>query len=127
MAYTFKVKPRPVEPGQENNFGNVQLDASRRGLSSSNGNGIQTTDATATPQNSPLAITTATAILQIPLNATAIVVTGSAAMNISELSSMASYFTLPSGSQLTIPITNQLFLYFTTATTGNLSFYFEIV
>jgi len=126
-TYLFTPKPRPTEPGQENNFGNIQLDGSRRGLTGSPGNGMQTTDATGTPQKSPLAITTGTTTIQIPTNATTITLVGSAAMNISELSSMANYFTLPTGVVQTISVTNQLFLYVTTASTGTLSFYFEIV
>jgi hypothetical protein len=49
-------------------------------------------------------------------------------MSISENSTIAtSSFLLPAKVPLTIPLANQQFLYATTASTGNLSFIFNIV
>lgn len=127
-TYLFTVKSQPTEPGQENNFGNMQRDASRFPLGSDVANGIQTVDATGTTQKSPLAITTGTTNLVVPINAVSVTLSGSAAMSVSENPTIATNsFLIPSGTVVTIPVAKQANLYVTTASTGNLSFFFSIV
>lgn len=76
------------------------------------GSGILTADATSSPQNSPLAITTGVTTIVVPPNAVEMVVIPSVAMRISEDAGMSTYFVLPASASWGIPLgnTDQIYL-----------------
>lgn len=127
MSYLFATKPQPSEPSEEDNFGNLRTTGAHTAIAGG-GNGFQTVDATGTPLTSPLAVTTGTTILKVPLNASAVTLSGSAAFSVSENPTIATnFFTVPSGVPITLDVAYQQFVYITTATTANVSFLFAII
>jgi hypothetical protein len=128
MAYRFNVKPSPAEPSQLDNFGNIRKDGSRQSLAGSPGNGFQTIDVSGTPLASPQTIGTTATIINVPLNATTITINPATAVNVSEVVSLSSYFTIPANTPTTIDVANQLNFYLFTGTgTSVVSFFFQIV
>lgn len=129
-AYTFTQKTQPSEPGELNWFGNLRRDGSKQPLTGALGNGIQTTDATSTPQTSPLTVTTSAVVtLVAPDDAMNVLITSlTNTLNISEVSNMASYFTLPVNTPITLECGLQKNFYLE-SNTGNatVSFAFGIV
>lgn len=127
MAYPFPTKPNPSEPSQEANFGNLRTTGAHTPIAGG-ANGFQTVDATASPQTSPLSVTTGTTTLKVPLNASTVTLSSSAAISISENSTIsANSFLLPASTVLTLDIANQQFVYITTASTATVYFLFRII
>jgi len=92
------------------------------------GNGIQTYDATATPQTSPFPMTTGIKIFAIPADAAEMVVKCTVDMRISEVADMATYFTIDALTTQAITLANSDFLYIRMdAEDGVLNFYFVLV
>jgi hypothetical protein len=127
------MKTRPNDPNQETNFSNVQRDGSHQPMFGYTGNGIQTTDATATPVTSPQSVTTSTVLaLNTPLNATAINITATAfTLFVSEVygtTSLSSYDIIPVGATKTydLAICGVLYLLGGSGTCVT-SFYYDIV
>lgn len=88
-AYTFTQKPSPSEPGQEDNFGGVSVDANHVAMTGAIGAGFQTTDISVSAIVSPATVTTGGTTLTVPLNATQLVITsiGTSSLLVSETSS----------------------------------------
>ena len=130
MAYTFLTKVAPTEPGEEDNFGGLTVDGNHQAMSY--GAGPQMSDATASPQTSPLTVSNSSATtLLVPTNAVKLtIVTLTNTLNISESVSAVSskYFTLPVGTVLSIDVSRCSTLYLE-ANTGSatVSFFFTIV
>jgi hypothetical protein len=101
---TLKTKNTP------SNFGGVVNDGNRNALTGVLGSWIQTSDGTGTPVTSPVTVTTGTT-LTIPPNAAQIVISSSAALRISELSDVSTYFVLPANVSLTIDVARLSLLY----------------
>jgi hypothetical protein len=92
------------------------------------GCGIQTSDATASPQNSPLTITTGVTTIAVPTNAAEMVVKCDVAIRISEVAAMTTYFTLPASTVLAVPLARTDSIYIRgDAAGGTLQFYFVTV
>lgn len=131
-TYTFTQKIAPVEPGQENLFGNLRNDASRNALSGAVANGPQTVDISASPIVSPATVSnSAVTTLTIPLNAVRVnFLATTNTVNISESDNTVAghYFTIPTGVQVSVDVALTSVLYLK-ANTGSstLSFYFDIV
>ena len=89
------------------------------------GNGIQTFDSTASPKNSPLAITTGTTTLAVPSNAAEVVFNSSVALRISEVSNLATYFVIGASTTIAIPVGRLDNIYVAgDSSSGTLQFYF---
>lgn len=87
----------------------------------------QTSDATGTPVVSPVTVTTGTT-LTVPLNAAQITIISSAALRISELSDVSTYFVIPATTPITIDVARLAFLYLKQDSTScTVQFYFRIV
>lgn len=131
-TYTFTKKAAPVEPGQENLFGNLRNDASRNALTGVVANGPQTVDISGTPVVSPATVSnSAVTTLTIPLNAVRVnFLAATNTVNISESDNTvaAHYFTIPTGVQVSVDVALTSVLYLK-ANTGSstLSFYFDII
>jgi hypothetical protein len=127
MANTFSTKPSPTysSTGQLDKFGNMARDASHGSLGS--GNGLQTSDATGTPVTSPVALTTSTKTINIPVNAAKMNFIADAGIKFSELSGFGNYVTVPANTVITVEVAIQTAIYFQAATTANLSFWFTII
>jgi hypothetical protein len=128
--YTFTSKAALSEPGELNNFGNLRRDGSRQAEISA-ANGMQTTDATTpTSQASPLTVTDAAVVkLSAPSSAMMLhIITETNTLNISELSSMSSYVTLPTAQEFQFSCGMQSAFYLE-SNTGNatVSFWWDIV
>ena|SRR5882757_5331672 len=116
---TLKTKADP------SNFGGLVNDGNRNAMQF--GNWPQTSDATASPVTSPVTVTTGT-ILTIPNNAAQIVISSSAALRISELSDVSTYFVLPANTLLTIDIARLGLLYLKQDSGScTVQFYFSVV
>lgn len=131
-TYTFSTKTAPVEPGQEDNFGNLAVDASHEALTGVTGAGPQTVDISVSPLVSPITVSNSSpTTMNIPLNAAQVVFLATTnTVNISESVSAVSsnYFTIPTGTQVTVDVTRCSKLYLQ-ANTGSatVSFYFNVV
>jgi hypothetical protein len=134
-TYTFTKKPVPTEPNQQSNFGNAQRDGSKQPMFGYLGNGIQTTDATASPNSSPLTVASnSVQVLTIPVNAASVTITATAfTLFVSEVgtaaaSSLTSYDIIPVGATKTYNVGNQYYLYVLGGTGSCVaSFYFDII
>ena len=134
-TYTFTQKAEPSEPNQLNWYGNLRRDGSKQPMTGPMGNGIQTTDATTpTAINSATTVTsTSSMTLNSPVNATtlnfcAASATTTATLNVSEVSGMASYFTVPLNQVISMDCGLQQPFYFEANTASvTLSFWYTIV
>lgn len=131
-TYTFTVKPPASETTgskTESHYANQPVDGSRIAIQAI-GNGFQTTDATASPQSSPLTLTSSVTTVNIPESAIIITLLNSGATNnlyFSEVSGMASYGVLNSGQSQSIDVANQTTIYLKSASGTTCSFWFTII
>lgn len=107
------------------NFGPLAKSANQSDIQV--GSSFQTQDNTGTPQTSPLAYTTSLVTLVVPDNATQFIFTASTAINISELSTMARYYTQPINTPMTIDCSRLQNIYLQSGTGGTLNFMFKTV
>lgn len=126
-TYTFTQKIEQVEPGQEDNFGGVCVDANH--ISMSYAAGMQTTDISTVPIVSPVAVTTgAVTTLTNPLNAVQITLATNQDLRLSELSTMATYYIIPGGTTITVDIARVATLYVKAdSSNANVKFYYAVV
>jgi hypothetical protein len=109
------------------NYSNISKDGSARVIPVASG--IKTEDATSTPQESPLAYTSAAVItIEIPENAAELIVKPTTDLRVSEEVAMGSYFVVDGGSVHIFPVgrTDQLYLIGDSAS-GTLNFYFHFI
>jgi len=105
------------------NFEKLQRDNNRVPIMT--GSGILTSDATGTPQTSPLTINATVTTIVVPTNAAEMVVQCNADLKISEAVGMATYFTLSAGVALALPLSATDTIYLSTVSgAGILQFYF---
>ena len=113
-------------------FGGLVNDANHNALTGYSGNGPQTSDSTASPVTSPVTVANnSVTTLTIPLNAMEInILCTTNTVNISEADAtvQSKYFTIPTGTQITIPVARVKTLYLE-ANTGSstVSFWFSVV
>jgi hypothetical protein len=89
-------------------------------------NVMQTIDATASPNSSPLTVNT-TATLLVPLNAVSVtIISTTNAVQVSEDSTQTAYFTLPAATIMTFPCARQANVYLKTASSTVVNFYFSL-
>lgn len=92
------------------------------------GNSFQTSDATSTPQVSPLAFTNATITIAVPDNAVELILNPSQDLRISELSSMSNYDIVAKSSKESIPVAGMSSVYITRdSSNGTVNFRFTII
>lgn len=92
------------------------------------GTGFVTIDASASPQSSPLAITTGVTTLVAPSTSPEVVLSSDIAIRVSEQSTMVHYTFVPAGVQRVFPISRQTNIYVRgDSTTGSLYFDFLTV
>lgn len=131
-TYTFSQKAAAVEPGSESLFGGLRNDGNHNAMTGALGNGPQTVDISGTPIVSPATISnSAVTTLTIPLNAVAVnFLATTNTVNISESDNTVAghYFTIPTGTQITVDVGLTSVLYLK-ANTGasTLSFWFSVV
>ncbi|MFA5037064.1 MAG: hypothetical protein WC479_07810 [Candidatus Izemoplasmatales bacterium] len=109
------------------NYSNIPKDGSARVIPVASG--IKTEDATSTPQESPLAYTSAAVItIEVPENAAELIIKPSTDLRVSEEVAMGSYFVADGGSVHVIPVgrTDQIYIKGDSAD-GTLSFYFHFI
>lgn len=128
--YTFTQKPAQSETSGSkdiNGMGSQPLDGGR--LAIQHGNGFQTTDASSTAVKSPVTLSSTVTTLETPISAITLelINTGADALNYSEVSSMASYATLPAGDSVTLDVGNCLYTYLSSTTGTTCSFVYTIV
>lgn len=117
----------PKTSSQFNTFGSFAQDGNRVPLSNFP-NTISTQDATASPQASPLALTTSLTDIKIPVAAVNITMTPSATIRYTEDSTGTRYATLAANATLTIPCTRLTDLYVRgDAGAATLQFFFSVV
>lgn len=122
MAYT----PSPDKVGG-NIYGSSVNDGNRQALVGV-GNRMQTRDGTATPVASPLAMTGSTQTLTVPPNAISITfLPNTASVNVSEDSTMSTYFTIPTSALLTITLARQQYIYLSGTSPDTVEFFFTLV
>lgn len=90
---------------------------------------IKTEDATSTPQESPLAYTTASVLtLTIPSDAAELIINPSTNLRVSEETAMGSYFVADASAFHVIPVGRTDYIYIKgDAADGTLNFYFHVV
>lgn len=131
-TYTFVQKTELTEPGAESNFGGLVNDANHNALTGYSGNGPQTVDISASPVTSPATVSNSSVTtLTTPLNAMDLnLLCTTNTVNISEADAtvQSKYFTVPTGTQITIPVARVKALYLE-ANSGNstVSFWYSIV
>jgi hypothetical protein len=88
---------------------------------------MQTIDATASPNSSPLTVNT-TATLLVPLNAVSVtIISTTNAVQVSEDSTQTAYFTLPAATVMTFPCARQANVYLKTGSSTVVNFFFSVV
>lgn len=126
MAYTFVSKPAATSANANDNFGGVPVDANH--LAIGKASGIQTSDAAATPNKSPLTVGTTQTVITVPLNAATMVITPATAVNVSEVTASPSFYTIPAGVTMTLDVARMNNVYLSTATgTSVVSFFFQVI
>ena len=131
-AYTFAQRTSPTYPGQLNNLGGLVTDGNHVGMTGYTGAGIQTVDISSTPVVSPATISNSgVTTLTIPYNAVAVnflAVTNTVNISESTAAVTSNYFTLPTGTLVSIDVARMSVLYLK-ANTGaaTLSFYFVVI
>lgn len=135
MAYTPSANkagntiagPGNATATSRSNFGGLRVDANRVALTGSTANYMQSQDATGTPVTSPVTVNT-TQTLVVPLNAVACTIASvTNAVQVSEDSTMAAYFSLPAGTVFTFQCANQANIYLKTGSSTVVSFQFQTV
>lgn len=92
------------------------------------GSAIETSDASGTPKDSPLAYSSSVITLSVPANAAEIVVRPTTDMRISEASNAATYYTVLAGTIHTFPLGRMENVYIVRdASDGTVHFYFITV
>jgi hypothetical protein len=92
------------------------------------GTKFTTSDATSSPQNSPLAITTAVTTIAVPTDAAEMVIMGTVALRVSEIVGMTTYDFIPANQREVIPVARMDNVYIKAdSTTGSLNFRFNHV
>lgn len=123
MGYTFKTYQTP------NNFGPMSMDANKQPIPVAAG--VQTQDDTGTPVTSPLAVPSAsTTTIVVPRNASIFHIRPLAnTVNVSEVSDMATYLTVPTGAEQLIPCTrmSRIYLKANTGDATGTTFWFEMI
>jgi len=129
-APTYTHKPAPVTPGPEDNLGGQVVDANRvaiQGVAS----GFITTDIAASPNTSPLTLSTGVTTIVVPSSAIAVTFSNLDSTNnvlVSELVGMGTYFTLLPKTAQTFEIARQGNIYVKgSAATPIVSFIFQLV
>lgn len=110
-------------------FGNQRNDGSRVAIQGL-GNGIQTTDNSATPNKSPLTLTSTVVTLTNPNNGARLTLSNTGATNpltFSEVSGMASAFTLNPGQSITFDVGFQQLIYVASAVGTTCNFFFTLI
>lgn len=106
-------------------FGGAVTDGNRVALTSYP-NQMQTIDATASPNASPLTVNT-TATLLVPFNAVSVtIISTTNAVQVSEDSTQTAYFTLPAATAMTFPCARQANVYLKTASSTVVNFWFAL-
>lgn len=119
MAYTPSPNKMKSSP---DNFGGQRTDANRVAMTV--GNNILSRDAAASPVTSPATINGAQT-LTVPQNAVAVVICSvTNAVQVSEDSTMAAYFSLPAGTVQLFYCANQQYVYLDTASSTVVNFQF---
>jgi hypothetical protein len=119
MAYT------PPAYKTSTPFGGAVADGNRTGLTGFP-NIMQTIDGTGTPVASPVTVNT-TQTLVVPLNAVSVtIVSTTNAVQVSEDSTQAAYFSLPAGVTQTFPCARQANVYLKTASSTVVNFFFNL-
>jgi len=91
-------------------------------------NAFQTTDASSSPQSSPLSLDgTSTYTLTVPTNAVQLKLFPTVDLDVSEDSSMSNYFQIAANSVVTIPVADVDKVYVKSGSSGSLYFMFELV
>lgn len=119
MAYT------PPTLKSSTPFGGSITDGNRVAL---NGfpNQMQTIDATASPNTSPVTVNT-TLTLVVPLNAVSVtIISTTNAVQVSEDSTQTAFFTLPATTARTFPCARLANIYLKTASSTVVNFFFDI-
>ena len=129
-TYSFTQKTAAVEPGQESLFGNMVNDGSHNAMLI--GAGPQTVDISASPIASPATISNSVVTtLTVPLNAAQVVflaATNTANISESDNTVAGHYFTIPTGTQVSVDVTRVSVLYLkANSSSSTLSFYFNVV
>lgn len=107
-------------------YSNLARDASNAVIQA--GNSFQTSDATASPNTSPLSYTGSVTTLVVPINALELVLTPSTALRISELVAMGTYNVISAGTTMAFGVAGMSKVYIKQdSANGTLQFYFVIV
>ena len=129
-TYTFSQKTPRKNVGGYSFYGNQPVDGARVAIQGI-GNGIQTSDASATVINSPQTLGTTAVTLTTPDSAIELTITNYGSTNdiyVSEVSSFASYDVIAPGEQRTYDVGNQSLTYVKgSAASASGSFYYNIV
>lgn len=105
-------------------YENLARDGSQAVLQT--GTGIVTVDISGTPKASPLALTTATSTIAVPLNCAEMVIYCTTAVRISEDSTMTRYFIVPASTSWVIPL-GKTDTFYLAADSGTPSLFFYFV
>lgn len=125
MAYTQTA--RKTRSGTLSNFKGLKTDGNRIAMTGAVGNIILTQDATGTPVVSPVTVNT-TQTLTVPANAVSCtIVSVTNAVQISEDSTQAAYFSLPAAVPFTFDCADMKEIYLKTGSSTVVSFMFKAV
>lgn len=92
------------------------------------GGSFQTSDATGTPQNSPLSYTTGVITIAVPDNAVELILNPTTDLRVSELLAMTTYDIVIGGSKESIPVARMSNVYVKRdSASGTLNFRFTII
>jgi hypothetical protein len=103
-------------------FGQFRRDQNQVTLQT--GTHFKTLDSAASPNASPLSLTTGTTTITIPSDAAEIVLSPSAAILISELSDMSSTFQIAASGVMAVGVAGMDVMYVKAVSTATLNFYF---
>lgn len=124
MAYTQTARKTKGTPGS---FAGLKTDGNHVAMTGAVGNIILTRDITGTPVTSPVTVNT-TQTLTVPLNAVSCTIMSvTNAIQISEDSTQATYFSLPAGIPLTVDCADMKELYLKSGSSTVVSFMFKAV
>lgn len=122
MAYTPSPRQSATTP---NNFGPMRPDANHNALEF--GSVFQTQDAAASPVTSPITVNT-TQTLTVPSNAfRLLIVSTTNPVQVSEDSTMSTYFTIPAGVIQGIDCADQAFIYLKTGSSTAVNTLWEVI